>query len=73
LRLANHDLAFAPCDLLSRAEVHAEGAERRRVLVLWCAAENIRAPRNLDLIETAFSQERDQLCFQQSARDSTGP
>jgi len=60
-------------DLLPRAEVHAEGPERRRVLVLRCAAEDIRPPRNLDLVETAFSQERDELCFQQSAGDSTGP
>jgi hypothetical protein len=60
-------------DLLPCPEVHAEGSERRRVLVLRCAAEDIRSPRNLDLVETAFSQERDELCFQQSAGDSTGP
>jgi len=60
-------------DLLSRAEVHAERSERRRVLVLRRAAEDIRPPRNLDLVETTFSQERDELCFQQSAGDSTGP
>jgi hypothetical protein len=60
-------------DLLSRAEVHAERSECRRILVLRCAAEDIRSPRNLDLVETTFSQERDELCFQQSAGDSTGP
>jgi len=59
--------------LLPRAEVHAERSECRRVFVLRRAAENIRPPRNLDLVETAFSQERDELCFQQSAGDSTGP
>jgi hypothetical protein len=67
------DRAFAERNLLSCAEVHAERSERRRVLVLRCAAKDIRSPRNLDLVETAFSQERDELCFQQSARDSTGP
>jgi len=60
-------------DLLSRAEVHAERSERRRVLVLRCAAKDIRSPRNLDVVETAFSQERDELCFQQSAGDSASP
>jgi hypothetical protein len=60
-------------DLLSRAEVHAERSERRRVLVLRCATEDIGSPRNLDLVEATFSQERDELCFQQSAGDSTGP
>jgi hypothetical protein len=63
----------ALCDLLPRAEVHAERSEIRGVLVLRCAAEDIRSPRNLDLVETAFSQERDQLCFQQSAGDSASP
>jgi hypothetical protein len=61
------------CNLLSCAEVHAERSERRRVLVLRCAAKDIRSPRNLDLVETTFSQERDELCFQQSAGDSAGP
>jgi hypothetical protein len=63
---------FAPYRF-SRAEVHAERAERRRVLVLRRTAEDIRSPRHLDVLETAFDQERDQLCFQQSAGDSTGP
>jgi len=67
------DQPLAERHLLPRAEVHAERSERRRVLVLRCAAEDIRSPRNLDLVETTFSQERDELCFQQSARDSTGP
>jgi len=65
--------AFADRRFLSCAEVHAEGPEGRRVLVLRRAAENVGSPRNLDLVETAFSQERDQLCFQQSAGDSAGP
>jgi hypothetical protein len=60
-------------NLLPRAEVHAERSESRGVFVLRCAAEDIRSPRNLDLVETTFSQERDELCFQQSAGDSAGP
>jgi hypothetical protein len=58
---------------LPRAEVHTERSELCGALVLWSAAENIRAPRNLDVVEAGFSEERDQLCFQQSAGDSAGP
>jgi hypothetical protein len=59
---------FPPCP-----EVHAQRPEGRRVLVLRRAAENVGSPRNLDLVETAFSQKRDQLCLQQSAGDSASP
>jgi hypothetical protein len=59
--------------VLPCAEVHAKCSEGRRVLVLRRTAENIGSPRNLDLVETTFNQERDQLCFQQSAGDSAGP
>jgi hypothetical protein len=59
--------------LFSGAEVHAKGPEGRRALVLRRTAENVGAPRNLDLVETAFSQKRDELCFQQSAGDSASP
>jgi hypothetical protein len=58
---------------LARAKVDAQRAERRRILVLRRAAEHVRTPGNLDLLEAEFGQERDQLCFQQSAGDSTGP
>jgi hypothetical protein len=74
LRLGeNNDGGFAERHLLSCAEVHAERSERRGILVLRRAAEDIRSPRNLDLVETTFSEERDELCFQQSAGDSAGP
>lgn len=62
------DIPGLPC-----AEVDSERAERRRVLVLRSAAEDVRSPGNLDPSEAAFSQERDELCFQQSAGDSTSP
>jgi hypothetical protein len=64
---------LASCDVLPCAEVHAERSEGRRILVLGRAAEHVRSPRNLDLVEAAFIQERDQLCFQQSAGDSASP
>jgi len=67
----DHNLADAGS--LPRAEIHAEGAEGCGILVLRRAAEHVRTPWDLDLFETAFGQERDQLCFQQSAGDSTGP
>ena len=54
-------------------EVHAERAELRGALVLRRAVEDVRSPGDLDLLESAFGQEREQLCFQQSAGDSTGP
>jgi len=44
---------------LPRTEVHAERSERRGVLVLRGTAENVGSPRNLNLVEPAFSQERD--------------
>jgi hypothetical protein len=62
-----------PYDFLPCAEVHAERPKGGRVLVLRRAAENVGSPWNLDLAETAFSQERDELCFQQSAGDSASP
>src|SRR5258707_513530 len=65
--------SLASCGVLPCAEVHTERSEGRRILVLWRAAEHVGSPRHLDLVETAFSQERDQLCFQQSAGDSAGP
>jgi hypothetical protein len=58
---------------LDRSEVDAERAERRGILVLRRAAEDVRSPWNLDLLKTTFRQERDELCFQQSAGDSAGP
>ena len=51
-------LIFAPYRFPC-AEVHAERAERRRVLVLRSTTEDIRPPRNLDILEIAFDQERD--------------
>ena len=57
----------------ARAQIDPQRAERGGVFVLRRPAKHIRAPRNLDVGEAFLGQERDELCFQQSARDSTGP
>ena len=58
---------------LSSSDIDTKRAKCSGTRVLWSAAKNIGAPRNFDLGETLFGQERDELCFQQSAGDSAGP
>ena len=57
----------------SRTQIDAESAERCRARVLRGAMKDVGAPRNLDLVESCGTNQLDELCFQQSTRDSAGP
>ena len=57
----------------SSAEVDSLGAEGRSAGLLWCVAEDILSPGDLEVLETDLGYEGLKLCIQQSAGDSAGP
>jgi len=58
---------------LPRPEVDADRAELRGVRRLRRAAEHVRTPGDLEVHESRGDDRRLELCFQQSAGDSTRP
>jgi hypothetical protein len=58
---------------LPRPEVDANRTELRRIRCLRRAAEDVRAPRDLEVHESRSDDRRLELCFQQSAGDSALP
>ena len=58
---------------LSRAKVDALGSKVGGAGFLGCAAENLGPPRDLEIDEPGVLYQGLELCFQQSAGDSTSP
>jgi len=56
-----------------RAEVDAERSESGRTRRLRRAGEHVFAPGNLEVLETGGQDPGLELCFQQSAGNSSGP
>ena len=54
-------------------EVNAQSSEGCRAGLLWGITEDIAFPGYLEVQKTSRTYDRLQLCFQQSAGDSTGP
>ena len=58
---------------LQRSKDHPDGPERRGARRLWRVCVNLSRPYDFEFLEAGRFDDRSELCFQQSARDSPRP